>query len=61
MKSIAFVLIYGLVVGCIGFTITTLFGLSPYLIGVLTIPAVALANRVGAGFGVRILPARMER
>ncbi|WP_187976619.1 MULTISPECIES: hypothetical protein [unclassified Mycetocola] len=54
MKTIAFVLIYGLVVGCVGFTITTLSGMSPYLIGVLALPAVALAGRVGSGFGVNL-------
>lgn len=54
MKQILFILVYGLSVACIGFAITTVFQLPSALSVILVVPAVLLADRVGAGFGVQL-------
>jgi hypothetical protein len=56
MKTTLFILIYGAVVACVVFTLMTLFNLPSYASAAFAVPAVLLANRVGAGFGVRLFP-----
>lgn len=60
IKQLVFILLYGLVIACVGFTIITLFGLPSYFTTILAVPAVFLADRVGQGFGVQIFR-RSER
>lgn len=54
IKQLVFILIYGLVVACVGFTITTLFSLPAVVSAVLAVPAVLLADRVAKGFGIKL-------
>lgn len=58
MKQAFFILAYGLVVACVGFTVVTVFSLPTAFSGVFAVPAVMLANRVGSGFGVQLFPPR---
>lgn len=54
MKLAAFIVVYSFALGCIGFSVTTLLGVHTSFSIALVPVGVALANRVGQGFGVRV-------
>lgn len=60
MREVIFFLVYGLAVACVSFTVITVLGLPSAFSIVIGVFAIALADRVGMGFGVQPF-GRLER
>lgn len=60
MREATFIVLYGLVWACVGFTAVTVFNLPSYAAIVLVPVGIALADRTGQGFGVEPFKRRSD-
>lgn len=58
MKLTAFLLIYSVAISCISFSVMTFFGIDHNISLPFALVGIALANRVGQGFGITVFPDR---